>query len=77
MKYLIWLILLGIIWWVLTGRGKRSQASAPVSRKDLPAEQMVVCAHCGVHLPQSEALASGGQMYCSDAHLNAATGAQR
>jgi len=32
------------------------------------AEPMVRCAHCGIHLPRSEALMKGGQTWCSDAH---------
>ena len=30
--------------------------------------EMVVCAHCGVHLPATDALALGTRLYCSDAH---------
>jgi uncharacterized protein len=30
---------------------------------------MVACAHCGVHLPRSEALVQDGKFYCSAAHL--------
>lgn len=32
------------------------------------AEPMVRCAHCGIHLPRSEALMKNGQTWCSDAH---------
>jgi uncharacterized protein len=32
------------------------------------AEEMVRCAKCGVHLPKSESILSGGNYYCSDAH---------
>ena len=31
-------------------------------------ERMVSCVHCGVHLPQSEALEEAGNFFCSDAH---------
>ena len=31
-------------------------------------EQMVACAHCGVHVPESEGLHVGGYFFCSDAH---------
>ena len=33
-----------------------------------PAEDMVRCVHCGVHLPMSEAIMARGQYYCSEAH---------
>jgi uncharacterized protein len=41
----------------------RQDASAPP-----PAEEMVRCAQCGVHLPKSESILAGGNYYCSDAH---------
>lgn len=31
-------------------------------------EQMVRCAHCGIHLPRSEAVLTGGQTWCSREH---------
>jgi uncharacterized protein len=35
---------------------------------------MVRCAHCGLHLPATEAIAGpGGAVYCSTAHREAAT----
>ncbi|WP_455284154.1 PP0621 family protein [Cupriavidus necator] len=34
-----------------------------------PAEPMVQCAHCGVHLPQGEAIAWRGLHYCRRSHL--------
>lgn len=32
------------------------------------AEDMVRCAHCGVHLPVSESLRADGKTYCCAAH---------
>lgn len=33
------------------------------------AQPMVACAHCGVHLPRSDAVADGaGRLFCGDAH---------
>ena len=43
-----------------TGRGR----AAPPG----PAESMVRCAHCGIHLPRSEALLLGGETWCSQEH---------
>jgi uncharacterized protein len=46
-------------------------------RKEIPrqdqsvAEDMVRCAHCGVHLPKSESIMAGGQFFCSAAHRDA------
>lgn len=33
-----------------------------------PGEAMVRCAHCGIHLPRSEAYTSQGQTWCSEEH---------
>ena len=32
---------------------------------------MVVCAHCGVHLPESDSISVQGKFYCSEAHRHA------
>jgi uncharacterized protein len=46
-------------------------------RKDVPrqdksvAEDMVRCAHCGVHLPKSESIMAGGEFFCGVAHREA------
>ena len=33
-----------------------------------PAEEMVACAQCGVHLPAGESLRSGEHCYCCEEH---------
>lgn len=35
----------------------------------ITSQPMVRCAHCGVHLPQSEAYFDGQHTYCSEGHL--------
>ena len=48
-----------------------------VTGQDLPgqdkaaAEDMVRCAHCGVHLPKSESIHADGQFFCSAEHRDA------
>ena len=34
-----------------------------------PAEEMVRCALCGVHLPQAEAYFDGKDTFCSEGHM--------
>ncbi len=47
-------------------------------RKNLPApprtvaEDMVCCAHCGVHLPAGESVQAGERVFCCVAHRDAA-----
>ena len=36
------------------------------------AERMVACAHCGLHIPQSEVLVQGSLVFCSAEHAQAA-----
>ncbi|MDX9844516.1 MAG: PP0621 family protein [Aquabacterium sp.] len=56
---------------------KRKQRPAATTATTGPAqppqvEDMVACAHCGVHLPASEACRdTAGRAYCSAAHRDA------
>ncbi len=34
-------------------------------------DEMVKCAHCGVHLPKGESVMAQGQIFCSAAHRDA------
>lgn len=70
MKYLLWLGIIGLVWWWWR---KRPEAGAgPVVESPSAAENMVPCAHCGVYLPEDDALPANGKVYCSEAHRRAA-----
>jgi len=46
----------------------RAQGQRPQA---MPApESMVRCAHCGIHLPRSEAVLMNGQTWCSQEHAS-------
>lgn len=51
---------------------RRGAPPAPPSPRDTSfgnaPETMVRCAHCGVHLPRSEALLQNGRTWCSEEH---------
>ena len=68
------LTLLGVGVWLL----KRWREQPAVSRPTHPAapyEEMVRCAHCGVHLPRSRAIGNGQQGYfCTEEHRLAGDG---
>jgi uncharacterized protein len=70
MKYLFWLLVILLVWWAWR------RASATRSRQEPSAtpqtQDMVTCAHCGVHLPHNEAIAGARGQYCSAAHRSAA-----
>jgi uncharacterized protein len=59
---------------LVKGLGRKASASRRDAEKNGAvrdqdvAEQMVGCAHCGVNLPQSEAVAGNGSFFCSEAH---------
>lgn len=62
------LIAIGFVVLALFRAYQRSlgQPSAP-TREDA-VEDMVKCAHCGVNLPRSEAIYSGGEFFCTPEH---------
>jgi uncharacterized protein len=69
MKYLVLLVVLVVAVGIWRSR-RAADASAP---KPPPAplalpQHMLACAHCGIHIPQAEALMSDGHAYCSDQH---------
>jgi uncharacterized protein len=59
------LLLLLAVWVVLTILKQRR----PPSPKETKTGNMVRCALCGVHLPESEAIFSSGRHYCSETHF--------
>ena len=72
MKYVIWVaIIFAGLWWI---RQQRSGANTP-SKKNKGSNVMLPCAHCGLHIPESEAVlgpakSNGAQTpYCSQQHL--------
>lgn len=87
MKYLLVVAVVVLVLWLLTaqrrrqvGRGDddgrdRGKPAGPAPQRESPPQAasstMVRCAHCGVHLPQAEAVASGPLNYCSPQHRDA------
>jgi uncharacterized protein len=67
-------VVFGMFWWLRSrAEALRRQAPPPRPAASPPAagepEAMVQCAQCGVHLPQSEAIAWRGLHYCRRSHL--------
>jgi uncharacterized protein len=71
-KLLLMLALVVVIglWAVnrLKAFARRRDDGDDAPRRAARLEAMVSCAHCGVHLPQREAVVKQGAMFCSDAH---------
>ncbi|MBI5918975.1 MAG: hypothetical protein HY849_06340 [Nitrosomonadales bacterium] len=68
MSRLLFLAAVVVLIYLLLRRFRKPPAApaAPESSED-----MVCCAHCGVHLPKSESLPDGDEFYCSAAHRDA------
>lgn len=70
MKYLFWAVVIVFVWWAWRrSRSSTQQPSAPAAPSP---QDMVTCAHCGVHLPHNEAVSGQRGPYCSTAHRSAA-----
>jgi uncharacterized protein len=67
MKFLLLLVVVvvGAGWWRHKKRGK-TPAAAPTAPPS--AEPMVHCERCGLHLPQTDAIAVDGVFFCSKEH---------
>jgi len=71
MKYLLLLLLLGLVFFMLGVR--RGRPGEPEARRERPPapekpKAMLRCAECGMHLPADEALPGRGGVFCSAAH---------
>lgn len=73
MKYLLLLVVVvGVLAWLSASRRGRMGGEGRAAERAAKRPQtavMLACAHCGVHLPKSEALFdAGGRPYCGEAH---------
>ncbi|HXM82197.1 MAG TPA: PP0621 family protein [Burkholderiales bacterium] len=74
MGKLIVLVLLVVVAVWLVRRALRSGQHAGVDSKPPVHGDLVSCAHCGVHVPRSEAREAGGGLYCSEDHARLGPG---
>jgi uncharacterized protein len=72
MKYLVLLVVLVVAVGIWRSRrasdGPQPSARAAQPPREALPQAMLACAHCGVHLPQAEALMEGSRPYCSAEH---------
>jgi uncharacterized protein len=63
------IVVLALMLWFGKGRGGGAASSGPARRRPPAPQAMVSCAHCGLHLPQPDAVeGEGGRYYCSAEH---------
>ena len=79
MRMLFWLALLVLVVLAIRSKfksvqppGQAGPGAQPRARgqKQIEAEAMLECAHCGVYYPASETVQARGRNYCSDAHAS-------
>ena len=70
-KFLLFLLTLVVVWALFLRPAKRLHRhdQTPQNLPTAP-ERMVACAHCGVFVPESEAVAGRqpGRFFCGEAH---------
>lgn len=73
MKLVLFIVAVVALWWLIRATLRR-QVRPPdaVPREPArPAQAMLACAVCGVHMPRDEALPGRGGVFCSEAHRTA------
>jgi uncharacterized protein len=68
MKILLFLVAVFVLLWLLRGATSRRSGGAARPPPQRAPQEMIACAHCGVHLPRDEALPGRGGAFCGDAH---------
>ena len=72
LKILIIAIALGaILLLIRRALTRRKLSSGPPRPAPLATHQMVQCSHCGVHIPDSQAIFDGTTPFCSEEHRRA------
>lgn len=69
-RLLLLALLVYAVYRLIRGRTARPPVPGPRQRA-LPEQHMVRCAHCGMYVPEAEALGDGDRRYCSQAHRTA------
>lgn len=74
MGRLVVLVLLVVVAVWLIRRALAAAQKTDIEKKPPVQGDLVRCAHCGVHLPRSEARMAAEELYCSDEHARLGPG---
>lgn len=66
-RLLMFIAIAAAIYLLIKSYGKKNDVRPDASE----VEDMVRCAHCGVHLPRSESVKGGELFYCGSEHRDA------
>ncbi len=72
LKYLLVVFVIVLVAWLIGSRRRKRDAAAPSA--GAPAAKtsgasMIACVHCGLHLPEQEALRdAAGRAFCGEEH---------
>lgn len=73
-RLLLLVVIFVAIYWLIKSYRRQMRKDQPSGEAPGHAEDMVRCAHCGVHLPKHESIVAGDEYYCSEAHRRAHSG---
>ncbi|MEA3393181.1 MAG: PP0621 family protein [Pseudomonadota bacterium] len=68
MKFLLLLVVVVVAVWLWRSGRLADAASKRKPSPPPPPQDMVRCAHCGVHFPQADAVAGRNGLYCCVEH---------
>jgi len=67
-RLLVLILIIVLAVWLVRRALRGTSTKTDVRKQAESQQQLVRCAHCGVHLPRGEARQAGGALYCSDEH---------
>jgi uncharacterized protein len=71
-KFLFWALFIVLLIWLMRGKKHVAKGSSGTNASARPAngaEAMRQCAHCGMYVPESEAVVTAaGKVFCSEEH---------
>ncbi len=67
-KILLVIAVIAAVYFIVRAYARAMIAKQSAETEQKPAEDMVQCAHCGVHLPRGDSVMGGSRYFCSTEH---------